>query len=79
MDASEYTFIKNKIEKAKTEKARAEGAKEKIESQLDKEYSISIEDVPARIKELSKSISNDTAKVDEKFIELQELTDWEKI
>jgi hypothetical protein len=79
MDLSNFEKIKRKIQDARLEKARAEGAMNKIKEQLKKEFDLEIDEVPAKIEELEASISADKNKLSKYLTQLEEVTDWDAI
>lgn len=75
----EFTVLREKIETAKTNKARAEGAKAKIEEQVKKDYEIDIDDIDEKIKEYKDSLQKCNQKKEKLVSKLQDLCDWEEI
>ncbi len=73
--------IKDRIEDAKSKKAKAEGAIERIESEWESEYGIENGDTKAvetTLKELDTTIERDETRLSELLGELETLTDWEE-
>ena len=73
--------IKGRIEEAKSQKARAEGAIERIEQQWEDDFDIPDGDtkaVKAKLEELDKSVKRDEVRLEALLEELDEATDWEE-
>ena len=78
MNVEEFQDIKNKIETAKEKKARAEGAKAKIEDQWRQDFGVStIEEANAKLKEIKMAVQNGNDKLEKMYERLEKLTDWE--
>ncbi|MFA5153516.1 MAG: hypothetical protein WC554_13210 [Clostridia bacterium] len=75
----EFTVLREKIETAKTNKARAEGAKAKIEEQVKKDYEIDIDEIDEKIKEYNDSLQKCNQKKEKLVSKLQALCNWEEI
>lgn len=73
--------IKDRIEAAKSKKAKAEGAIERIETEWESNYGIKDGDtkaVEASLAELDTTITRDEKRLGELLEELETLTDWEE-
>lgn len=79
MTPKQFQEIKEKIEDAKEKKARAEGAKAKLEDQLQKEYDINFDDVEGRIRDLELEIDNDKEKLNKMYDKLENIVDWDDL
>jgi DNA repair exonuclease SbcCD ATPase subunit len=78
MTPERFSQIKKSIETAKTNRDKAEGAKQKIEEQWKEEYNIdSLEDAENKIKELEEEIESDKKKLEKMYSQLEKITDWE--
>jgi flagellar biosynthesis chaperone FliJ len=79
MNISDFNNLKKKIEQAKTNRDRAEGAKSKIEEQWKKEFNIStIEEAEQLIKDLEKDIEKDENKLEKLYNEIEEIVNKEE-
>lgn len=79
MTVKEFTLLREKIDSAKTNKARAEGAKAKIEEQIKKEYEINIDEIDDKIKEFKSSLEKCNQKKEKLVSKLEALCDWEEV
>jgi len=80
MTPREFQAIKEKIETAKEKKARAEGAKAKIEEQWKRDYGInSIEEASEKVTELESGIEEDKKKLEKLYNTLEKITDWDDV
>ena len=79
MTVKEFQQLREKIEAAKTNKARAEGAKAKIEEQVKKDYEIDIDKIDEKVKELKDSLEKCNQKKEKLVSKLQALCNWEEI
>lgn len=75
----EFQQLREKIEAAKINKARAEGAKAKIEEQVKKDYEIYIDEIDEKIKEYKDSLHKCNQRKEKLVTKLQDLCDWEEI
>jgi predicted RNase H-like nuclease (RuvC/YqgF family) len=73
----ELEELQEKIENAKNLKAKAEGAKEQVLSQLKKDFDLdSIEAAQAQIAELEQLLARDQQRHETLLKKLNEVTDW---
>lgn len=79
MTVKEFQQLREKIEAAKTNKARAEGAKAKIEEQVKKDYEIDIDEIDDKIKEFKGSLEKCNQKKEKLVTRLESLCDWGEI
>lgn len=80
MTAKEFEQLKIKIDQARTQKARAEGVKARIEENWKKDYGLSnIKEVQGRISEIEKQVKKDTERLDSLYFKLEKVTDWDSI
>lgn len=80
MTPKEFQEIKSKVEKAKENKARAEGALNKIMDNLKKDYKIeTIEDAETKLDELNEVIETDKDKLNGYYSKLEKVADWDSI
>lgn len=79
MTVKEFTQLREKIDSAKTNKARAEGAKAKIEEQIKKEYEIDIDEIDNKVKEFNDSLEKCNQKKEKLVTKLEALCNWEEI
>jgi chromosome segregation ATPase len=79
MTVKEFTILREKIDTAKTNKARAEGAKAKIEEQVKRDYEINIDEIDDKIKEFKSSLEKCNQKKEKLVTRLETLCDWEEI
>jgi hypothetical protein len=77
MNVDQLEIIKEKIEKAKQQKAKAEGALEKILDQWKEEYGCaSIEEAQQKHDEISSCIEKEEERLNSLLNELEKITDW---
>jgi len=79
MTVKEYDALKQKIERAKTAKARAEGAKEKIEQQFSEQFDMNIEDAESLLNTIKTNNEALQARKEKLVAKLDTLCDWEEI
>ena len=79
MTVKEFTTLREKIDLAKTNKARAEGAKAKIEEQVKRDYEINIDEIDDKIKEFKGSLEKCNQKKEKLVFKLETLCNWEEI
>lgn len=80
MNTTEFQDIKEKIETAKQNKARAEGAIQKIEEQWEDDFDVSnLEEAETKLAELKDRVETDQSKLDGLLDELNEMTDWDQL
>lgn len=80
MTTERFQSIKDKIETVKKNKARAEGAKEKIEQQWKKEYGLDgVDAVQEEIQRLKESTAKDTIKLTNLQEQLEKVADWDEV
>jgi DNA repair exonuclease SbcCD ATPase subunit len=77
MTPERFSQIKKSIEIAKTNRDKAEGAKQKIEEQWKSDYDLdSLEEAENKIKELEEEIDSDKKKLEKMYAQLEKVTDW---
>jgi flagellar motility protein MotE (MotC chaperone) len=80
MTTKEFEAIKNKIENAKREKARAEGAMTRIQDQWKKEYKLDdVHAVETYIKQLETELKRDQEKLVSLYEQLEAVVDWNSV
>jgi predicted RNase H-like nuclease (RuvC/YqgF family) len=80
MTTKEFEAIKNKIENAKREKARAEGVMARIQDQWKKEYKLDgVSAVEAHIKQLENELKRDQEKLAALYEQLEAVVDWDSV
>jgi len=80
MKVEELEKLQKKIAQAKDQKARAEGALEKIKQDLEKEFGVkTIEEAQKKCEELKKELSSAEKKLEETLDKIESITDWDKI
>lgn len=80
MTTTEFQDIKDKIENAKQNKARAEGAIQKIEEQWDTDFDVKdLTHAEGQLDTLKESIESDEAKLSDLISELEDITDWDAL
>lgn len=80
MTTTEFQDIKDKIENAKQNKARAEGAIQKIEEQWEKEFGVkNLKQAEAKLSELQEAVESDETKLSDLEKELFEMADWDAL
>lgn len=77
MTPEQFSTIKRKIEQAKTNRDRAEGAKTKIEESWKREFDITtLEEAESEVEEMENEITKDKSKLEKYYKELETVTDW---
>jgi len=80
MTPRDFQTIKEKIESAKEQKARAEGAIGKIEEQWKKEFDVnSLEEAEQKAEEMEKEIADDKKQLDIMYGKLEKIVEWDSI
>ncbi len=80
MTANEITAIRQKIENAKTSKARAEGQLETVKKTLKEKFGVSsVKEAKALIAATQEEETLAQAKLDTLYAELDGLTDWSQL
>lgn len=80
MKASEFENIKDLIERAAVEKAKAQGVKESIKAEWKKKYGFeTIEEAKEKLSELNSEYEKNEKKKDKLMDELEQSQDWEDI
>jgi hypothetical protein len=80
MTSKEFEQIKSTIESSKKKLNMAEGAKQKIEEQWKREFSIDTqEEVESKIKELNGEIEIDKKSREKLFSKLESVVDWSNL
>ncbi len=80
MKTEDLIQVKKKIDSAKEKKARAEGAKAKIEEQWARDFQVnSLDGAKSKVAEIELAIKKDDAKLTTLLEELEKVTDWSKI
>lgn len=80
MKVSEFENIKNLIQKAEVEKAKAQGVKENIKGEWKKKYGFeTLEEAKEKLNELNSDYNKNENRKEKLMNELEESQDWEKI
>lgn len=80
MTPEEFNNIKSKIDRAKTQKAQAEGALDQLMTQLKTDFGLAtIEEAKTKSEELAKEIKVAKDQLESLFKELEAVTDWNAI
>lgn len=80
MTSKEFEIIKEKIASATKKRDMAEGAKNKIIENWQKEYDISTqEEVETKLSELESEIESDKEKRDKLIKKLEDSADWDSL
>ena len=80
MTTKEFEVIKQKLEKIKESKARAEGALEKLKQQLKKDFEVdTVEAANLLLEDLESKIEKDDERLDTLSDELHNIIDWENV
>lgn len=80
MKTSEIERIKNLIQSAELEQAKAQGAKDSIKAEWKKKYGFdTIEEARNKLKELNSEVKKNEDKKEKLMNELSESQDWDKI
>jgi uncharacterized protein YPO0396 len=76
----ELTALKNKIDSAKTRKARAEGQMEKIEEGWKRDFGVEGRDAAeAKLKSLREDVAKDEERLNKLLKEIEEAAPWDKL
>lgn len=79
-DVNELARIKDLIQKAELEQAKAQGVKDSIKAEWKKKYGFdSIEEAKAKLEELEGNLAKNEKKKTKLMEELEESQDWDKI
>ena len=80
MKVNELEKIKDLIQRAELEQAKAQGVKDSIRAEWKKKYGFdSVEEAKAKLEELESNLAKNEKKKDKLIQELEESQDWEKI
>ena len=80
MKVNELEKIKDLIQRAELEQAKAQGVKDSIKAEWKKKYGFdSVEEAKAKLEELESNLAKNEKKKDKLIQELEESQDWEKI
>lgn len=79
MTVKDFLALKEKIETAKTNKARAEGVKAKIEEEIKAEYDIGMDQIEDKISELKNELTSLDENKNKLVEKLEALCNWEDI
>ena len=80
MTQSEFEQIKTKIKNKELDSAQAKGKQDSIVETWKSKYGCStLEEAKKKLEEMKSEAANKTAKRDEYFEKLKNITDWEKV
>lgn len=79
MTVKEFEILKNKIETAKTNKARAEGALDKIKDALQKSFDIAVDGIDQKLIELNETLNKFKQKKEKLVLKLETICNWDEI
>ena len=80
MDSNEIERIKNLIQKAETQKAKAEGVIEKIKSEWKEKYGTDdISVIRNKLEELESELESSNERIESIYNKLLESNDWDKL
>lgn len=80
MKVDELEKIKDLIQRAELEQAKAQGVKDSIKAEWKKKYGFdSVEEAKTKLEELESNLAKNEKKKDKLIQELEESQDWEKI
>jgi uncharacterized protein YPO0396 len=80
ISVGELTALKNKIDSAKTRKARAEGQMEKIEEGWKRDFGVDgREAAEAKLKSLREDVAKDEERLNKLLKEIEEAAPWDKL
>ena len=80
MKVNEIERIKELIQKAELEQAKAQGAKDSIKAEWKKKYGFeTLEEAKEKLEELSAEVEKNEKKKEKLMAELSESQDWDKI
>lgn len=80
MEIKDFVELKEKIDKAKTQRARAEGSIEEAMNRLKAEFNCeSIEDAKKLLNIFEKEIAEGEDKITKILEEIETVTDWDKL
>lgn len=80
MKTSEFENIKDLIQKAEVEKAKAQGVKENIKAEWKKNYGFdTLDEAKEKLEELNSEYNKNESRKEKLMNELAESQDWEQI
>jgi len=80
MTPAKFAEIKQQIQDAKKRSDMAEGAKNKIEENWSKEFSVnSLEEAESKVKDMEKEISSDKEKLEKMYNKLEASAEWNSL
>lgn len=80
MTTKEFENIKDLIQQAEVEKAKAQGVKESIKAEWKKKYGFeTLEEAKEKLNELNAEFNKNEKRKEKYMNELEESQDWEKI